>query len=223
AGRAPFTDEASGDELADQAADRTPGEAGPRDEAGSRHRPAGVELADDGAEVRPPDRLAPQPGLVTNGGHEVCVPPAQIGQTVPRRSAAAAPVHGAVEAANPSASAGGQHGGGQVRPQAGERTAKLRWGILGPGRIAPRIARALADNERGELLAVASRDPERGRAFAERHGAQTVHDTYEALLADPSIDVVYVALPNGLHAEWTVRALDAGKHVLCEKPLALTV
>ena len=110
-----------------------------------------------------------------------------------------------------------------MRPRAGERTAKLRWGILGPGRIAPRIVRALADNERGELVAVASRDPERGRAFAERHGAQTVHDTYEALLADPSVDVVYVALPNGLHAEWTVRALDAGKHVLCEKPLALTV
>src|SRR5207247_7573357 len=94
AGGAAFADEASGDELADQAADRTPGEAGPRDEAGSRHRPAGVELPDDGAEVGAPDRLAPQPGLVANGGHEVCVPPAQIGQTVPRWSAAAAPVRG---------------------------------------------------------------------------------------------------------------------------------
>jgi predicted dehydrogenase len=99
----------------------------------------------------------------------------------------------------------------------------LGWGILGPGRIAVRIARALVDNPRGRLHAVASRDPERGRAFAERHGATTVHPTYEGLLADPAVDVVYVALPNGLHAEWSVRALDAGKHVLCEKPLALTV
>jgi xylose dehydrogenase (NAD/NADP) len=99
----------------------------------------------------------------------------------------------------------------------------LRWGILGPGRIAPRIARALTDNRRGHLRAVASRDPERGRAFAARHGAAVVHATYEALLADPEVDVVYIALPNGLHAEWTVRALDAGKHVLCEKPFALTV
>ena len=99
----------------------------------------------------------------------------------------------------------------------------LGWGILGPGRIAVRIARALIDNPRGRLHAVASRDPERGRAFAERHGAATVHPTYEALLADRAVDVVYIALPNGLHAEWSVKALDAGKHVLCEKPLALTV
>jgi D-xylose 1-dehydrogenase (NADP+, D-xylono-1,5-lactone-forming) len=100
---------------------------------------------------------------------------------------------------------------------------RLRWGILGPGRIALRIARALSDNPRGELHAVASRDPERARAFAEAHGRARVHGGYDALLADPDVDVVYVALPNHLHAPWTVRALDAGKHVLCEKPLALTV
>ena len=99
----------------------------------------------------------------------------------------------------------------------------LGWGILGPGRIAVRIGRALVDNPRGRLHAVASRDPVRGRVFAERHGATTVHPSYEALLADPAVDVVYIALPNGLHAEWSVKALDAGKHVLCEKPLALTV
>ena len=97
-----------------------------------------------------------------------------------------------------------------------------RWGILGPGRIAPRIARALVDNPRGRLVAVASRDPERARAFAERHGAESWYDAYDALLADPEIDVIYIALPNGLHAEWSVRALDAGKHVLCEKPLAMS-
>ncbi|HEX5825357.1 MAG TPA: Gfo/Idh/MocA family oxidoreductase [Candidatus Limnocylindrales bacterium] len=100
---------------------------------------------------------------------------------------------------------------------------RLRWGILGPGRIAPRIARALTDNARGELHAVAGRDADRARAFATRHGAATTHSTYAELLADPAVDVVYVALPNSLHAEWTIRALDAGKHVLCEKPLALTV
>jgi predicted dehydrogenase len=100
---------------------------------------------------------------------------------------------------------------------------RLRWGILGPGRIAPRIVRALNGNPRGELRAVAGRDVGRARAFAERHGAQTTHPTFDALLADPLVDVVYNALPNGLHAEWTIRALDAGKHVLCEKPLALTV
>jgi D-xylose 1-dehydrogenase (NADP+, D-xylono-1,5-lactone-forming) len=99
----------------------------------------------------------------------------------------------------------------------------VHWGILGPGRIAPRIARGLDGNPRGRLAAVASRDPERARAFAGRHGAPIVHDGYEALLADDRIDAVYIALPNALHAEWTVRALDAGKHVLCEKPLAMSV
>ena len=101
--------------------------------------------------------------------------------------------------------------------------APLGWGILGPGRIAPRIARALAGNPLGRLHAVASRDPERARTFADRHGAAVTYPTYDLLLADPDVDVVYVALPNGLHAEWTVRALDAGKSVLCEKPLAMTV
>jgi D-xylose 1-dehydrogenase (NADP+, D-xylono-1,5-lactone-forming) len=99
----------------------------------------------------------------------------------------------------------------------------LGWGILGPGRIAPRIVRALDGNPRGRLLAVAGRNVARAEAFASLHGAATVHRTYDALLADPAVDVVYIALPNGLHAEWSVRALDAGKHVLCEKPLALTV
>jgi D-xylose 1-dehydrogenase (NADP+, D-xylono-1,5-lactone-forming) len=100
---------------------------------------------------------------------------------------------------------------------------RLGWGILGAARIAPRIVRALHDNPRGELRAVASRDVGRARAFADRHGASVAYDSYEALLADPAIDVVYIALPNGFHAEWTVNALDAGKHVLCEKPLAMTV
>jgi len=100
---------------------------------------------------------------------------------------------------------------------------RLRWGILGPGRIAPRIVRALVDNPRSEHHAVESRDHARARSFADRYGAARAYEAYEALLADPDVDVVYIALPNHLHAPWTVRALDAGKHVLCEKPLALTV
>ncbi len=99
----------------------------------------------------------------------------------------------------------------------------LGWGILGPGRIAPRLVRALSQTTRGELVAVASRDPERGAAFARTHGIPRSYGSYDALLADRGVDVVYVSLPNHLHAEWTIRALEAGKHVLCEKPLALSV
>ncbi len=99
----------------------------------------------------------------------------------------------------------------------------LRWGILGPGRIAGRLAPAISASARSELVAVASRDQSRAEAFAANHSVPAVHATYEALLDAPDIDAVYVAVPNALHAEWTVRALEAGKHVLCEKPLALTV
>ena len=72
------------------------------------------------------------------------------------------------------------------------------------------------------VRAVASRDARRGRGFADALGIEVVHPTYEALLADPGIDAVYNPLPNNLHAEWTIRAVDAGKHVLCEKPLAMS-
>jgi xylose dehydrogenase (NAD/NADP) len=99
----------------------------------------------------------------------------------------------------------------------------LRWGILGPGRIAPRLVRAVGLSRRGELTGVASRDPDRAATFAKTHGIAESFGSYEALLAASDIDVVYVSLPNHLHAEWAIRALDAGKHVLCEKPLALSV
>jgi predicted dehydrogenase len=96
----------------------------------------------------------------------------------------------------------------------------LRIGVLGAARITPaaliRPARAVPD---ATVTAVAARDPGRARRFAARHGVPVVHPDYAAVLADPDIDAVYVPLPNGLHAEWTLAALAAGKHVLCEKPL----
>jgi D-xylose 1-dehydrogenase (NADP+, D-xylono-1,5-lactone-forming) len=100
---------------------------------------------------------------------------------------------------------------------------RLRWGLLSTARINRLIIPAIRASERSEVTTVASRTRERGTAYAAEWQIPRVHDSYEALLGDPSIDVVYIALPNSLHVEWTVRALEAGKHVLCEKPLALRV
>jgi xylose dehydrogenase (NAD/NADP) len=99
----------------------------------------------------------------------------------------------------------------------------LRWGVLGTGRITPRVVVPLAGSSRNTVAAVASRDAARAAAYAASHGIPRSFGSYEALVNDPGIDVIYIALPNHLHAEWTIRALEAGKHVLCEKPLALTV
>ena len=96
----------------------------------------------------------------------------------------------------------------------------LTIGILGAATIARRFIKAVQSSRRVSIQAVASRDIERGNAFARETGVPRVHTTYEALLADPAIEAVYNPLPNNLHAEWTIRATDAGKHVLCEKPLA---
>ena len=100
----------------------------------------------------------------------------------------------------------------------------LRMGILGAARIAPMALVRPAQRVSGAtVVAVAARDPERARAFATRHAIPRVHASYEALLADPDIEAVYNPLPNALHARWTIRALEAGKHVLCEKPFAVSV
>ena len=96
----------------------------------------------------------------------------------------------------------------------------LRIGCLGAARIAPAaLIKPCASPGSGVVCAaVAARDPTRARAFATKHGIPTVHDSYEALLADDSLDAIYNPLPNGLHGLWTINALGAGKHVLCEKP-----
>jgi xylose dehydrogenase (NAD/NADP) len=101
-------------------------------------------------------------------------------------------------------------------------SARLRWGVLGAADVADRwLLPALVASANGEVLALASRDPARAAAMAARHGVPTVHRTYAELLADPDVEAVYVPLPNSLHRGWTLRALAAGKHVLCEKPLAM--
>ena len=97
---------------------------------------------------------------------------------------------------------------------------KLRCGILGTGWMLGKFADAFQLIDEAALLAVASRDGDRARAAATRRNIPRAHPNYESLIADPEIDIVINALHNGLHCEWTVRALAAGKHVLCEKPLA---
>lgn len=96
-----------------------------------------------------------------------------------------------------------------------------RWGILAPGSIAESFAADLPSTPGAELVAVASRDAERSAAFAARHGAARSYASYDELLAADDIDVVYIASPHALHLEQATRALEAGKHVLCEKPLTL--
>jgi len=100
---------------------------------------------------------------------------------------------------------------------------KLRWGIMGTGNIANQFAADLTGAERSQLVAVGSRRSHTAAAFAQRYQiarAQGVHASYESLLADEQVDAIYLTLPNSLHHAWTLKALEAGKHVLCEKPIA---
>ncbi len=99
---------------------------------------------------------------------------------------------------------------------------KIRWGILSTANIAlKRFIPAASRSRNGEVVAIASRDLSRAREVAARLGIPNAHGSYEELLRDPGVDAVYNALPNSLHAEWTMKAAAAGKPVLCEKPLAL--
>lgn len=102
----------------------------------------------------------------------------------------------------------------------GNQSGIVNWGVLSTARIADKVIDGINTSRNGRLAAVASRDAAKARAFAAKHGAPGAYGSYEELLADPAITAVYNPLPNNLHAEWTMKAAAAGKHVLCEKPLA---
>ncbi|MDD9269758.1 Gfo/Idh/MocA family protein [Paenibacillus sp. GCM10023248] len=100
---------------------------------------------------------------------------------------------------------------------------KLRWGILGCAKIAIRACiPGIQQSETGVVSAIASRNLQKSQETAEQLGIPKAYGSYEELIADPDIDALYIPLPNHLHKEWTIRAAEAGKHVLCEKPAALT-
>jgi len=96
----------------------------------------------------------------------------------------------------------------------------VRWGMLSTASIGRVIAAALRDSDQAEFVAVAGRDAARAAAYADEVGIERSYGSYHDLLTDDGVDAVYIALPIALHTEWTIRALQAGKHVLCEKPFA---
>lgn len=105
-------------------------------------------------------------------------------------------------------------------------TPPVRFGILSTANIGGRLVTAFAGSPQAELVAVASRTRQAVEAYAAKHGLDPsvrLYDSYQALLDDPDVEAVYNPLPNSLHAEWTIRAAEAGKHILCEKPLAVDV
>jgi D-xylose 1-dehydrogenase (NADP+, D-xylono-1,5-lactone-forming) len=95
----------------------------------------------------------------------------------------------------------------------------VRWGLLSTARINEAILEGARQSARTEVVAVASRDQARADGYARERGIERAYGSYDALLADDDVDVVYNSLPNSMHVEWSVRALEAGKHVLCEKPM----
>ena len=99
----------------------------------------------------------------------------------------------------------------------------IRWGILSTARINERLIGHFREADRSQLVAVASRSEEKASNYARQWGIPHWYGSYDRLVADPDTDAIYISLPNGLHTEWTVKCANAGKHVLCEKPLALTL
>ena len=98
---------------------------------------------------------------------------------------------------------------------------KLRWGILGCGKIARKLARAIGGSQTGTVVAAGSRTKEGAQAFAAELRVPHAHGSYAELLANPEVEVVYIATPHPWHAEWAIRAAEAGKHLLCEKPMTM--
>ena len=101
-----------------------------------------------------------------------------------------------------------------------ETKSRVRWGILSTANIATKVAGAIQGARNADLIAVASRTEERAAAWGREHNVPTTYGTYDTLLTDDSLDAIYIPLPPSLHAEWTIKAAEHGKHVLCEKPLA---
>jgi D-xylose 1-dehydrogenase (NADP+, D-xylono-1,5-lactone-forming) len=99
-------------------------------------------------------------------------------------------------------------------------SAPVSWGILSTARINDLLLAGAREAPNAEVVAVASRERSRAERYAHRQGIERAYGDYDSLLADPAVEVVYISLPNSLHVDWTVRALQAGKHVLCEKPLS---
>src|SRR3979490_1304478 len=95
-----------------------------------------------------------------------------------------------------------------------------KWGIISTARINDMVLAGAALSDEAEIVAVASRDQALADAYAAEHGIPRAYGSYAALLADPEIEAVYISLPNSLHCEWSIKALEAGKHGLCEKPLS---
>jgi predicted dehydrogenase len=96
----------------------------------------------------------------------------------------------------------------------------VKWGLLSTALINEAILRGAAESQDADVIAVASRDEERARSYADDHGFERSYGSYEGLLADPDVEAVYISLPNSFHVEWTLHALEAGKHVLVEKPFS---
>ncbi len=100
---------------------------------------------------------------------------------------------------------------------------KVRWGVLSTANIGlSKVIPAMQKGKYVEFNAIASRDVEKGKAVAAQLGIPQAYGSYEELLADPNIDAIYNPLPNDLHVPWSIKALEAGKHVLCEKPIAMS-
>ncbi len=96
----------------------------------------------------------------------------------------------------------------------------VRWGFLSTADINEKLLAGAAESDKVDVLAVASRDAGRAEAYAREHGIERSYGSYDDMLADPDVEAVYISLPNSMHVDWSIRALEAGKHVLCEKPLS---
>jgi xylose dehydrogenase (NAD/NADP) len=117
----------------------------------------------------------------------------------------------------------GSKGSSIMQTDSANPQAPVRWGVLSAANIGvKRVSPAIVASTNGQLTAIASRNPHRARDLYAFVPDAKIYDSYDALLDDPSIEAIYNPLPNALHAEWTIRALRAGKHVLCEKPMAVT-